>query len=604
MVALRASSTLVEPASFVAHAQVISYELRGEKCWFAMFISPLEQPDSLDEGPNTDPYIVYRLFSDFKYFISYLTQECARYEQRTPRLTSRKRILSSKTAHAGRVVHDLNEFLTPVLALPATIRSSICFSEFFGLWECDLTDPLPTTPISVDFSKATIPTVSTVQEAFEATEFETASVSTATFGPLHRSNTVGPCTTSNRSEPPLKVAPWNVRHMTDREKAVWRTKRNSLIRFNSCRSHGRGNAVVIAPFVRVKVILNSDNIINIMVARNIAYDDLRKRIFEKFCENPAFNPEDFESVVLAYKRENSLIIIASNDDLRSVLVDEINKYTMYLPSAKLLDEFFWMREVAEVHKSATEQETSPADRDSGYISYRTLSNESLRERFLYDSAHPMHKSLSLQRQNSTSLRRQNSLAAIRNAPLQNSHLRRQKTLASLHQKTVIASLQHEVNEAPHGMTDRPETNGRSTLQEPSSATVSFRLDSTESATPSKSVVFRLKVALDSESCVVIPVQNTVTCPELKALIFKAFLQAGYSEERLESLQLIYRTMDSHFLTVENEQDVRSLISIVRLDDGSRGVQSLSLYLFPRGLFSSLRRGGILLDIPLDMICVS
>ncbi|KAK9702674.1 hypothetical protein K7432_011125 [Basidiobolus ranarum] len=602
MVALRASSALVEPAAFVATARVVSYELRGEKCWFTLSIIPDNLDETTDECLSHIPYVVYRLFDDFKYFVSYLTLECEKYAERPPKLATRKRILSSKTTHAGRKIEDLNDFLSGVFALPVNIRGSICFSEFFGLWESDLSESLAMTPISVDLSKATIPTVSTVQEAFESFELE-SSPSPASPNSLQRSNTVASYAYSNTSESPLKVAPWNARHMTIKEKAVWQTKRSSLIRSHSCRSNGSGSVAVIAPFVRVKVILNSDNIINIMVARNIPYDDLRKRIFEKFCENQAFKPEDFESVVLAYKRENSLIVIATNEDLRTVLVEGIDKYTFYLPSSKLLDEFFWMREVAEINKSVNASEHANDNRDSGYISYRSLSNESLRERFLHENSHktqPKQNSFSsLHRQNSTPLRRQNSLAAIRNVPQPGSYLRRQKTMAAIHQKAVITPLQHDNSE-----TD-PSTTASTLRREFISEKPTFynsNMAQLEGSSPS--IIFRLKVVLDSESCVVIPVRNDVTCSELKAVISKAFLQAGYSEERLESLQLIYRTMDSHFLTVENEQDVHSLISIVRLDERTPNISSLSLYLFPRGLFSSLRRGGVLLDIPLEMICVS
>ncbi|KAK9761979.1 hypothetical protein K7432_012702 [Basidiobolus ranarum] len=600
MVALRASSNLVEPASYIATARVTSYELRREKCWFALSITPDHSQESVSGLPNQEQYIVYRLFSDFKYFASYLTLECDKYAEKCPKLTTRKRILSSKSSHADRRVEDINNFLSLVFTLPLNIRGSTCFTEFFGLWESDLSQGALATSASIDFSKATIPTVSSVQEAFESFELENSPVSSARSS-LQRSNTLASCASSTVSEPPLKMAPWNVRHMTAKEKVVWQTKRSSLIRSYSCRSQRSGNVAVISPFVRIKVILNPENIVNILVPRNSSYDDLRKRIFEKFCENQAFKLEDFESVVLAYKRDNSLVVIATNEDLRDVLSDEIDKYTIYLPSAKLLDEFFWMREVAEISKTATSEKSTNSNRDSGYISYRSLSNESLRERFVQENpyqGHQKQKSLSaLQRQNSfASLKRQNSLATLRNKSTQGSNLYRQNTMASLHQKTVLASLKRQNSEPSHFNTEPKENDSLD----------GDLTNTSEDSLTSKNRIFKLKVVLDSESCVVIPIPNNIAYSELERVIFKAFILAGYTTERLESLQLIYRTEDSHFLAVESDQDVRNLIATVRLDEPiiTPNIYSLSLYLFPRGILNSLRRSGILLDIPLDMIYVS
>ncbi|ORX98474.1 hypothetical protein K493DRAFT_313629 [Basidiobolus meristosporus CBS 931.73] len=599
MVALRASSSVVEPATYVNSARVTGFEFGRDKCWFTLSIIP-DYPQKDEQC--AEPYTVHRLFSDFQYFASYLGLECAKYAEKPPKLTARKRILSSKNSHAERRTDDINEYLSRVFELPLNIRNSTCFAEFFGLWESDMSDLSGTAPTSIDLGSATIPVVSSVIEAFDSLKLE-GLPSESPRTSLQRSNTLTSCV----SEPPLKLAPWNVRHMTTKEKAAWQSKESTLIRSYSCRTATSDNVTIITPFVRIKVILNAENIVNILVARNISYDDLRKRIFEKFCENQAFKLEDFESVVLAYKRDNSIVVIATNEDLRGLIVDQIDKYVIYLPSSKLLDEFFWMREVADLNTPTGSEESYGRNRDSGYISYRSLSNESLRERYVQEGTHQGHRKQSslsaLRRQDSFgSLKRQSSLSSLHSVPMQNSSLRRQNTMASLHQKTMLASLRRQNSESMIRSKPKDLFDSQDKSRSPENSVKPAQNPSGDSAAIARRVIM-LKVVLNSECCVVIPISSNISASALQEVITKAFVQAGYTKDRVYSLQLIHRTADSHFIAVESDEDVRAVVSSEESKSASNA-DSLSLYLFPRGILTSLRRSGIFLDIPLDAINVT
>ncbi|ORY05020.1 hypothetical protein K493DRAFT_377391 [Basidiobolus meristosporus CBS 931.73] len=416
------------------------------------------------------------------------------------------------------------EFLSWVFQLPLNIRNSTCFAEFFGLWESDMRDLSSSVPTSIDLGGATIPIVSSVIEAIDS----------------------------------LKLASlpsdWNVRHMTTKEKAAWQSKESTLIRSYSCRPARSDNVTVITPF----------NIVNILVARSISYDDLRKQIFEKFCENQALKLEDFESVVLAYKLDNSIVVIATNDDLRGVIIDQIDKCVIYLPSSKLLDEFLWMREVADLNTPTGSEEISGRNRDSGYISYRSLSNGSLRERYFQEGSHQGHRKQSspsaLRHQDSSgSLKRHNSLSSLHSIPMQNSGLRRQNTMASLHQKTMLASLRRQNSESMIRSKPRDIFDNKAKSRG-SERPVNLAQNSTGDSALIARRIIMLKVVLNSECCVVIPIPSNISASALQEVITKAFVQAGYTKDRVYSLQLIHRTADSHFIAVESDEDVRAIMN--------------------------------------------
>ncbi|KAK9710670.1 hypothetical protein K7432_008289 [Basidiobolus ranarum] len=402
MAAVHITSPIVRHAPLLESAKITELDLRGETCWFVLTIVPLSADNLSNPGTSTRSYKIFRRFEHFQYFANYIKVECKDSNCQVPKLKIRKRLLFSKNLYAERRKEDLNRFLLKIFQLPLKVKSSLCFAEFLGIWKGDLKEnrldsvslapkldyldeesssevkkivvttsrkstaatdkealiPSHCPPIRSDSLKQTTSNLNQEPRPYLKQRKESTEDIVCAEPNVQRAKT---CLTKSLSShnmmsspwnnlektPSLKVAPWNIRHLTPKEMFTLEDKRQSLTRSHTYTLGIRRSMHFISPFIRIKVLLNSEHIITFLVPRNVQLDEMRRRISEKIKKSGIDEFVQEDGIIPCYKYDNKLVIVATNEDLRRVLVDNRDKFVFYLPSNNLLEEFFWMREVME-----------------------------------------------------------------------------------------------------------------------------------------------------------------------------------------------------------------------------------------------------------------
>ncbi|ORY00082.1 hypothetical protein K493DRAFT_299071 [Basidiobolus meristosporus CBS 931.73] len=629
MAVVNITSPIIRHAPLLASAQITGIDIRREACWFVITVIPFPEEKG-DYQQLNGSYKIFRRFEHFQYFANYIQVECNSSNCQVPKLKTRKRLLFSKLLYAERRKEDLNVFLMKVFQLPLKVKSSLCFAEFLGIWKGDLKEnglDETFTPkidylgreLSSEANKITAapvapgdnfdqnfdlltqrphvrnhphkqryherkkhtaepldkpkPRADLKRNSMEKTVLSDAAVQrakTCLANSLQSHYTMSTPWNNLKKTPSLKVAPWNIRHLTPKEMLALEDKRQSLVRSHTYTLGVRRSMHFVSPFIRVKVILNAEHIINFLVPRYIQLDELRQRVFGKFNNSGITDYDREEMIVLCYKRDNKVVIVATNEDLRKIIVNDTDKFTFYLASNNLLEEFFWMREVIEMQETllkrhSTQHSKQPSG-EQGKSSQQRKSQE-------------LQRASSRRQTALVSLQRQNTLANFRKTGLTSSTATNHNR-NSFSVKTRSSTGSYRARRVRH--TDRQY---KKKSKEKSGLSEAVSLVEEPDEYQIDQPIY--EITLDAESSMHLNIRPNIHYNDLHQLVVKEARLSNNSFER----RLTYRTSDAELVHLASKEELAKLFTtLAHDDDGERLVATKqTLYLLPSNLFARLQQ---------------
>ncbi|KAK9710231.1 hypothetical protein K7432_008554 [Basidiobolus ranarum] len=388
-----------------------------------------------------------------------------------------------------------------------------------------------------------------------------------------------------RKTPSLKVAPWNIRHLTPKEMLALEDKRQSLARSHTYTLGAKRSMHFVSPFIRAKVIFNSEHIINFLLPRNIQLDELRQRVFAKFNKSGITEYDREEMIVLCYKRDNKVVIVATNEDLRKIIVDNTDKFTFYLPSNNLLEEFFWMREVIEIQESFLKRQGTHHSNKS-----TVEQNEKPSQR---RESHELQRASSRRQTALVSLQKQNTLANFRKNELttsnRNSVTTKAKTLSGSYRARRVRHSDRQGRRK--GKLEKTSPTESPSLPEESD---SYQLDN---AVTEQKI---LKIVLDSDNSMNLNLHENILYQDLRQLVIEKFRNLDCSLESLKTSHLTYKTGEVELVHLASQDEMSKLfiaLSSVKTLEEKQPSSKQTLYLLPEQLFTSLKKEVLSLSVP-------
>ncbi|KAJ9078618.1 hypothetical protein DSO57_1004882 [Entomophthora muscae] len=342
-------------------ASIVGFEKLDNHVWFTVSVS------SNEPGLPSKHYQIARTFRQFVHFSQQLKQQA---ETKIPALRPAKHFFTIPLMSCQQKFEELERYLAQYSRLPKELAAAPLSRTFFGIRESDLhfnnarlsTDDIPETPALVrSTSDSTVATQSSDDtpalppppvgmkrsRSLSVRPFldnaRTALVrSRSVMQPLTRSLSnksleenvpVAPWNLSalppaeeiplDAKIPKSVIAPWNIKNLDTADQAIIEqlkpvlSKRKSSMQLGERGSRMRDfencmDSTLPADYIKVKVMLNSTQIIMLRVLRSIKFDQLIIKIKAKFLKNSQSSISNIQNKLLVYKLSSSKIYQLTN----------------------------------------------------------------------------------------------------------------------------------------------------------------------------------------------------------------------------------------------------------------------------------------------------
>ncbi|KAI9291317.1 hypothetical protein K502DRAFT_333283 [Neoconidiobolus thromboides FSU 785] len=374
---------MVAPINF--NANICGFEKANDHLWFTIVVT-----SNYSHLP-TKSYFIKRTFSQFVKFSNQISKQCQlstikpakyflticfmsslqkyeeidRYLQKFNCLD--KQLLNEESIRQffglNEKDQDLNSFKLDQIGLKRSHTLKNKSSKKYT--ETDNITPLTTTTQSVDDLTSTIVTPFTSEKLDNLPQLK-RTLSTnpillrskslfqrqrTTIEPLSRKSStasiesLNPAPWNKREEEANLngvIAPWNIKNLEKKEQEIISNLKPIMIKRRSRMLLGeRGirmrdfemsmDKLIPNEKIKVKVVLNKDQIVSLRVNRSIHYNDLVYKIRAKFLRNSYSCVSEIQNKLLVFKRENNkLFQLANDEDLNALMAIKPEQLTLAL----------------------------------------------------------------------------------------------------------------------------------------------------------------------------------------------------------------------------------------------------------------------------------